>query len=181
MEIHLAPLAMPCKNVRHDGYPNLTQKERSQVPLKEIEWFINLVGQSIYVASASYNGVLHINDHAEAKEFFNSQGEGYRFIALIERAKYALGPIYYDQSLAFQEPKLNKLYRFDYYVNGVLKDSNTVQYNGLTDNKKFHLFKYVNGPNKAGHSCHLLKVDYFPTYQNASNPAAVIFEKYTEL
>jgi hypothetical protein len=166
----------------HDGYPNLSEHELNQVQVKEIKWFIDRIGDIIFSASATdYNGSVKIYDQSHAKELCNSQDVGYRFLSLTERVKYSLGAAYKDQSLGFQEPELNKLYRFDFYVNGILKESKEVQYSGLSDNKQYHIFTYTTGMDKAGNHCHLLKVGYFPTYHNRSKGEEVNFEKYTPI
>jgi hypothetical protein len=165
METNLAPGALLCKF--SNGHHLASQQ------LKDLEWFIQRIGNTIRAASSSYSGPIYIHDHGQAKQLFKSQEEGYTFFSVLEPASHSLS--------SFQDPEPNKLYRFDYYINGILKDSNTVQYAGLTSNKKFQIFKFINGPNKAGHSCHLLRVGYFPVYQNASNPTSVIFEQYIPL
>ena len=77
METNLAPLAMPCKKITHEGYPNLPDNEREPVAIKDLKWFVNHIGQMVFVASRSYNGLVTVDDHTQAKQLYNNQYEGY--------------------------------------------------------------------------------------------------------
>ncbi len=168
----------PDNPLSHDGYPNLSEAEINQVPVREIKWFIDRIGDHVFSASPSgYNGIVKIGDQSDAKDLYNSQNEGYRFLSLIERSRQALGVVYYNQAAGFQEPQLDKGYRVDFYINGVLQESNEAQYIGLTDNLKWYVFDYTN----CNKDKHLLPVGNFPHYLQTIRPEVKRFEKYSSL
>ncbi|MCW3108463.1 MAG: hypothetical protein JWQ09_2969 [Segetibacter sp.] len=178
METNLAPLAMPCKKITHDGYPNLPENELEKVPIKDLKWFVNQIGSFVFVASHSYKGIVQIDDHGQARQFYNNQYEGYSFLTLADRIKQSVGQVHFNQELGYLEPELEKIYLLTIYINGKLQESHPVVYSGFTHNLKWYIFNFINGTDNAGNSCRLLKVGYFPTYQNSFNPEAVVFEQY---
>ena len=118
-------------NFNSDGYPNLTSNELDQVSLKGIDWFTKLISQHIYVASHSCCGIIRIDDQSHAKQLYNNQTEGYRFLTLIQRGKQALGADYYNQSL--KKPVVGK----SYFLNNC-----EVIFEGLSHNGQWYVFRY---------------------------------------
>lgn len=174
METKLTPLAMPCKN----GYPNSIHRDWENTPIKKLEWFINQIGSMVFASLSSYQGPIEVHDQDQAKQLYNNQFEGYTFLSLEDKMKQALAEMRHDPLEGHQEPEIGKVYLLAIYVNRKLQESTAVVYTGLSHNLKWYIFNFVNGSDSAGNSCHLLKVGYFPGYQNSTNKEAVILEQY---
>lgn len=180
METNLAPLAMPCKKVSQ-CYATLPENDPDKIPIKDIKWFVNQIGSFVCVASHTCTVIVKIDDHDQARQLYNNQYEGYSFLTLADRIKQSVGQVHFNQELGSQEPELENIYLLAIYVNGKLQESHPVIYSGFSHNLKWYIFNFINGTDNAGNSCRLLKVGYFPTYQNASNPDVVTFEQYIPL
>jgi hypothetical protein len=164
----------------YTGQQSHNDEDIDTIPIRELQWFTNQISCLVFVTSPSYNGLVEIHDHVQAKQLYNNQADGYKFLSLTEKSHQILSDDSANQS-GYEEPEIDKVYLLRLYDNYKLQESRIVQYAGLSDNKKWYIFNYVNGPNSDGNSCHLLKVGYFPRYQDSSNPQAVKIEHYTPL
>ena len=178
MDTNITPYKFPCKNVSHDGYPNLTQEEINQLPTRTENWFLKNVHKSIFVCSASINGLFEVT-YEQAKQLYKSQKQGFKFITLIERSKHALGAIHDDQSKGFQEPQLDTVYTFDFFINGVKTESKQAKFAKYTENLRFYVFEYQDGPDNDGAEKHLLPIGNFPVMVKRLSGEVITCEIYS--
>lgn len=164
-----------------NDHQDYKKEDLEQILTRDLKWFVNQISSIVFVASRSYGSLVEITDCSLAKQLFNNQSEGYKFLSLTERLQQVIGEVFHDQELPPREPEMDKVYLLSIYQNDHLQESRVVQYAGLTDNRKWYIFNYVSGKSNADDRCWLLKVGYFPRYQSSSNAEDVTLELFTPL